>query len=274
MSLVTAHQHTTSDTRTAPYQYVHRKVPEITAAFWIVKLLTTAMGEATSDFLVAKFNPYVAVTMGFVVFALALIVQFAVRRYIAWVYWFAVSMVAVFGTMAADGLHIQLGVPYIAAASLFAIALVAVFTAWQRSERTLSIHSITTRRREIFYWLTILATFALGTALGDLTATTFGLGYFSAGIVFAGLFLLPAIIYWFTRKHEVLCFWAAYVLTRPLGASVADWAGKPKNAGGLGYGDGHVAVVLACIIIIMVGCLALNRPGHRTPAHTRTSNVS
>jgi uncharacterized membrane-anchored protein len=236
-----------------------RKVPEITAFFWIVKLLTTAMGEATSDFLVFRFNPYLAVFLGGVALAFALFLQFSVRKYNAWIYWFAVSMVAVFGTMAADGLHIQLHVPYIASTIFFAVVLAAVFTVWHQSEKTLSIHSITTRRREVFYWLTILSTFALGTAAGDLTATTFGLGYFTAGLLFTGFILVPAIVYWITRKHEILWFWMAYVLTRPLGASFADWTSKPRSVGSLAYGDGHVAIVLSIIIFIFVAYLAITR---------------
>jgi uncharacterized membrane-anchored protein len=229
-----------------------RKVPEITVLFWATKLLTTAMGEAASDFLVFKINPYVAVTLGGIALAIALALQFSTRRYSAWVYWLAVSMVAVFGTMAADGLHIQLGVPYIASSILFAVVLAAVFAAWHKSEKTLSIHTINSRRREMFYWLTVLATFALGTATGDLTATTLGLGYFSAGLLFTGLIALPAIAYWLFNLNQVLAFWLAYILTRPLGASFADWMSKPRSIGGLGWGDGHVAVGLA---ILIVGCV-------------------
>jgi uncharacterized membrane-anchored protein len=236
-----------------------RKVPEITAFFWVIKLLTTAMGEATSDFLVANYNPYIAVFFGGVALALALFIQFSARRYNAWIYWFTVSMVAVFGTMAADGLHIQLHVPYIASTTFFAVVLAIVFKAWHKSEKTLSIHSINTRRREVFYWLTVLSTFALGTAAGDLTATTVGLGYFTAGLLFCGLILVPAVIYWITRKHEILWFWTAYVLTRPLGASFADWTSKPHSVGGLNDGDGHVAIVLSVVIILLVAYLAVTR---------------
>lgn len=236
-----------------------RKVPQITVFFWIVKLLTTAMGEATSDFLVLKFNPYFAVAMGAVALALALILQLSVKRYIAWVYWLTVSMVAVFGTMAADGLHIQLHVPYIASTTLFAIILAGIFIAWHKSEKTLSIHSINTPRREMFYWATVLATFALGTAAGDLTATTIGLGYFSAGLLFCGLIAVPAIIYWITRRNEILWFWTAYVLTRPLGASFADWTSKSPSIGGLGWGDGHVSIFLSLVIIIFIFYLSITR---------------
>lgn len=240
-------------------QQTLRKVPEITIIFWIAKLLTTAMGEATSDFLVFKINPYVAVTLGAVSLAVALAIQFSVRRYIPWVYWLAVSMVAVFGTMAADGLHIQLGVPYIASTAFFAIVLAIVFIVWHKSEKTLSIHSINTRRREMFYWFTVLATFALGTAAGDLTATTVGLGYFSSGLLFAGLIVLPAIAYWLFGLNEILCFWVAYVLTRPLGASFADWMGKSRTIGGLGWGNGHVSIALTIVIIVLVVYLSLTR---------------
>ena len=145
------------------------KVPEITALFWVIKILTTGMGEATSDFL-AQGNLVVAGVAGFAGFAVALWLQFRVRRYSAVVYWLAVAMVAVFGTMAADGLHVGLGIPYLATTIFYAALLALVLYRWHRSEGTLSIHSITTRRRETYYWLTVLATFALGTATGDLTA--------------------------------------------------------------------------------------------------------
>lgn len=227
-------------------------MPEITALFWVTKLLTTAMGEAASDFLVFKINPYLAVMLGGVALVTALMLQFSSRRYTPWVYWLTVSMVAVFGTMAADGLHVQLGVSYTASAVLFAVVLAAVFAVWQKAEKTLSIHTITSRRREIFYWLTVLATFALGTATGDLTAMTFGLGYFSSGLLFTGLIALPALAYWLFGLNEVLAFWLAYILTRPLGASFADWASKPHSIGGLAHGDGHVAIGLA---ILIVGCV-------------------
>jgi len=236
-----------------------RKVPEITAFFWIIKLLSTAMGEATSDFLVNDYNHYLAVLVGAVALAIALCIQFKTDRYNAWAYWLTVSMVAVFGTMAADGLHIQLHVPYATSTVIFAFVLAAVFIAWQKVEGTLSIHTITTRRRELFYWATILATFALGTAAGDLTATTLGLGYFSAGLLFTGLILIPAIVFYFTKKHAILWFWMAYILTRPLGASFADWTSKPKGISGLNLGGGHVAIVLTIIIVIFVAYLAISK---------------
>src|SRR5579863_2046116 len=166
-----------------------RKVPEITALFWIIKLLTTAMGESTSDYLVYQINPYVAVVLGCIGLVIALALQLRVRRYIPWVYWLAVVMVAIFGTMAADVAHIVLGIPYLISTICFASALAIIFGIWYASEKTLSIHTIYSGRRELFYWATVIATFALGTAASDLTATNH-LGYFPSVILFAALFAL------------------------------------------------------------------------------------
>lgn len=235
------------------------KVPEITIYFWIVKLLSTAMGEATSDYLVYHINPYVAVMLGFVGFVIALVLQFSVKGYIAWVYWLFVLMVAIFGTMVADVTHIVLGVPYYASTIAFAIILTLVFTTWYKVEGTLSIHSIYTRRREMFYWAAVLATFAMGTATGDMTAMTFHLGYLPSGILFIVLFLLPGVGYFLFRLNPIFAFWFAYVITRPLGASFADWFSKPKNITGLGYGDGIVAAVFTVLIVLFVGYLTVSK---------------
>ncbi len=234
------------------------KVPEITIYFWIAKLLSTAMGEATSDFLVYQIDPYVAVILGCLGFVAALALQFWVRRYIAWIYWLAVVMVAVFGTMAADVLHVVLHIPYVVTAGFFAISLAAVFIVWYAAERTLSIHTIYTGRREFFYWTTVVATFALGTAAGDLTAATLGLGYGSSLVVFAIVFAVPGLAYWRFGLNGTFAFWFAYVVTRPLGASLADWTGK-SYLGGLGLGDGRVAVVLTMLIVIVVAYLSFSR---------------
>jgi uncharacterized membrane-anchored protein len=235
------------------------RVPEVTAYFWIIKGLSTAMGESTSDYLVHALNPVLAVGVGFVAFVAALALQFSRRRYVAWTYWFAVLMVGVFGTMAADVLHVGLGVPYIVSSILYAIVLAAVFVAWQRTEKTLSIHSIDTPRREAFYWAAVVATFAMGTAVGDLTAVTLHLGYFYSMVIFAAAICVPAAGYRWLRWNPILSFWAAYVITRPLGASFADWAGKPVSATGLGWGDGRVALVLTALIACLVGYLAVTR---------------
>jgi uncharacterized membrane-anchored protein len=228
------------------------KVPEITVVFWVAKLLTTAMGESTSDFLVNQMNPVVAVVLGTLVLAGVLAFQVGTDRYIPWVYWLAVLMVAIVGTMAADVLHKQIGVPYVLSSVLFALVLAGVFVAWHRVEGTLSVHSITSTRRELFYWAAVMSTFALGTALGDFTATTLGLGYFPSVVLFAGLMLVPAIGFRSGLLNEVVAFWTAYVLTRPLGASIADWLGKSTEASGVGLGDGRVAVGLGVLIVACV----------------------
>jgi uncharacterized membrane-anchored protein len=243
------------------------KVPEVTIYFWIVKILTTALGESTSDYLVSHIDPVFAVGLGFLGFAVAIVLQFSVRKYIPWVYWFAALMVAIFGTMAADVLHVAFGIPYAVSATFFAVALVIIFIIWYASEKTLSIHSVSTFRREIFYWLTVLATFALGTATGDLTATTFGFGYLSSGIIFAVLIAIIAAAHYIAKaimgaehrhlsRNAVLAFWLAYILTRPLGASFADWMGKPQIAGGLGWGDGFVSIILFIPLLCCVWYLA------------------
>ncbi len=235
------------------------KVPEITAYFWILKLLTTAMGEATSDYLVNRINPFVAVGFGAIFFLLALAVQFASTTYVAWRYWLTVVSVAVFGTMCADALHIQFHVPYAVTSVLFAVVLACVFIVWDRTEHTLSIHTINTPRRELFYWATVLSTFALGTAAGDLLATTLGLGYFSAGLLFAALIGVTALAYWRLRFSAVAAFWTAYVLTRPVGASFADWTDKTHAVGGLNWGDGPVGACLTVAIVVFVLYLQLTK---------------
>ena len=235
------------------------RVPEITVYFWVIKALSTAMGESTSDYLVHAFSPATAVGMGFVTFVAALWLQFSMRRYLAWTYWLAVVMVGVFGTMAADVLHVGFKVPYPASSALYGVVLLAVFVSWQRTEKTLSIHSIDSARREAFYWAAVVATFAMGTAVGDLTATTLHLGYFASGLLFAALIAVPAVGYWRFNWNPIFSFWFAYVVTRPFGASFADWLGKPQSVGGLGWGNGRVAIGLAFLIFCLVAFLAITR---------------
>jgi uncharacterized membrane-anchored protein len=236
-----------------------RKVPEITFSFWFVKLLTTGLGEVFSDFLVRQFNPIIAVIGGAVGFVVALALQLLVPKYIAGVYWLVVVMVAIFGTMAADVLHVALGVPYLISTTFFVIALAAVFGVWYASEQTLSIHSISSTRREVFYWAAVITTFALGTAAGDMTANTMQLGYFASGALFSVLIGLSAIAYWRFDLQEVPAFWIAYILTRPLGASFADWVGRDRLAGGLGVGTGWVSLGLSVVIVLAVGYLSIPR---------------
>ena len=235
-----------------------RKVPQITVYFWIVKLLTTAMGESTTDYFVFQINPYVAVIVASIGLLVALVLQLRARRYVPWIYWLAVVMVAVFGTMAADVLHVVLGIPYVVSTVFFASALTVVFVAWYATERTLSIHTIYGGRRELFYWAMVMATFALGTAAGDMTAATLGLGYFPSVLLFVVLFAIPGLAHWLLGFNPVAAFWFAYVVTRPLGASFADWLGKPI-LGGLGLGDGKIALVLGTLIVAAVGYLSASR---------------
>jgi uncharacterized membrane-anchored protein len=232
------------------------KVPEVTVAFWIAKVLTTGMGEAASDYLTRAMDPPIAVGLGFAGFAAAIALQFATRRYRTWVYWLAVAMVGVFGTMAADVLHVGLGVPYIASTAFYMVALAVIFGVWYATERSLSIHSIRTPRREFFYWATVLATFALGTAAGDLTATTMHLGYLASGVLFAVAIAVPAVA-WRLGLNPILTFWAAYIVTRPLGASFADWVAVPHYRGGLNAGYGPVTVVMVAAIALLVGYLSV-----------------
>lgn len=246
------------------------RVPEVTAYFWLVKALSTAMGESTSDWSVHAIDPVIAVLLGFCAFVAALSLQFWVRRYIAWTYWLAVCAVGVFGTMCADVLHVRFGVPYVVSTVLYAVLLAAVFFAWDRTERTLSFHEIDTVRRELFYWAAVVATFAMGTALGDLTATSFGLGYFASMIVFGAVIAVPAIGYRSLRWNSIFCFWFAYVATRPLGASFADWLGKPAASRGLGLGSGPVALVLALTIFAFVAYLAVTRRDVQDAVRTNT----
>lgn len=236
------------------------RVPEITVLFWVIKAFTTALGESTSDFMVHVMNPVLAVFIGFVAFVGALMLQFRAGRYIAWTYWFTVAMVGIFGTMAADVLHVQFHLAYSVTTVLYAVILIAVFSSWQLTEHTLSFHSVDTVRREAFYWAAVGATFAMGTAVGDFTATTLKLGYFPSALLFAGLIAIPAVGYRWLRWNAVLTFWWAYVMTRPLGASIADGFGKAKRVSGMGYGDGKVALVFAGLIVVLVAYLAIAKP--------------
>ena len=219
------------------------------------------MGEATSDFLVRVMNPYLAVGLGAVLFTVAFAAQLSVRRYVVWVYWLAVVGVGVFGTMVADALHVGLGVPYEVSAPLFAVTLAVVLVTWYATERTLSIHTIWTTRRELFYWATVVVTFALGTAAGDLTAATFGLGYLASGFLFLAVIAIPAVGYGLLRMNAVLAFWFAYILTRPVGASFADWLGFPRSAGGLGVGHGTVSLVTTIMIVVCVAVMSATSRG-------------
>jgi uncharacterized membrane-anchored protein len=243
---------------------VAAKVPEVIFLFWVTKILTTAGGEATSDYLKTWGNIAGGGTeVGLFVIGLAL--QFGTRQYRAIAYWFFAYAIAIFGTGVSDFLHLDVGIPYAGTTLLWAVVLLAIFWVWHRSERTLSIHSITTRRRECFYWATVFATFALGTALGDFTANALGLGYLASGIFFGIVILIPAVAWWRLGMNAVAAFWFAYVVTRPLGASFADYISKPPNTSGFGFGDGPTAVVFTLAVAVLVLYLAIVRPDIQQP---------
>jgi uncharacterized membrane-anchored protein len=190
---------------------------------------------------------------------IGLVWQFRVRRYTAAAYWFLAYAIAIFGTGVSDTLHLTVGIPYAGTTALWAIVLAGIFVAWYRSERTLSIHSIVTRRREAFYWSTVFATFALGTALGDFTATTLGLGYLSSIAAFFVLIMIPAVAWRGFGLNAVVAFWSAYVVTRPLGASAADYVSKARSLSGLGFGDGRTALIAAVAVAVGAAYLAITR---------------
>jgi uncharacterized membrane-anchored protein len=252
-------------TSTSTARRVMTKVPEITAIFWVLKLLTTGMGESMSDFLGQHSVP-IAAAIGIFGLWFAIWLQMRQREYRAPFYWFAVMMVAIFGTMAADGIHDGASIPYAVTTPLFALVTAAIFWRWYRSEGTLSIHSITTRRREGFYWAAVLATFALGTAAGDLTALSLNLGFFPSVVLFASVMAIPAIGWWRLHMNPIVAFWFAYIVTRPLGASFADGFSKHGNTG-LGLGDGTVSALALVVFIALVAYVEITKCDIQSEVH-------
>jgi uncharacterized membrane-anchored protein len=246
------------------------KVPEITAVFWILKLLTTAAGEATSDYL-STHNRIVGAFVEIVILVIALLLQFSCRRYFAPAYWFLALAIAISGTGVSDVMHLTFGIPYAGTTAFWTVLLMIVFWQWHRSERTLSIHSITTRKREIYYWCTVFATFALGTALGDLTATPLHLGYLASAFTFIAVILIPAVGWWRFRLNDVVAFWFAYVVTRPIGASFADYFSKPHDLSGANFGDAPTAAVLLIAVVVLVAYVAIARVDIQSPAGESSS---
>jgi uncharacterized membrane-anchored protein len=239
---------------------VAAKVPEITLLFWVIKILTTAGGEATSDYLALDLGSRLeagCIEAG--IFVVALVLQFRTRRYVAAAYWLLAYAIAIFGTGVADAMHLFIGIPYAGTTALWAVVLALIFFLWYRSEHTLSIHSIVTRRRETYYWCVVFATFALGTALGDFTATAAHLGYLASGIMFFVIILIPAVAWSRFGLNPVVAFWFAYVVTRPLGASFADYFSKPHSISGANYGDATVAVVATIMVAVLVGYVSVTR---------------
>lgn len=254
------------------------KVPEVFLLFWLVKLLTTGIGESGADFLGTVSIPLAAV-VGIGGFFAALALQLRSGRYHPVRYWTTVLTVALFGTMIADGPHVALGTPYYVDSAIYLVLLCGLLTWWRRSEGALSVHSITTARRERFYWGTVLLTFGLGTALGDTTAIDLGLGFGWSIVLFGALILVPlALALWRAGLNATVAFWASYVLTRPLGASVADWLGKRPADGGLGWGDGTVTGLGLLLFVALVAYLTLTRAdvdahGAETDTETETDGI-
>lgn len=249
------------DTTKATAVAMLNKVPEVTIFFWIIKICATTVGETAADFLAENLNLGLTTTtfiMGGLL-AVALVFQFRARRYIPAIYWLTVVLISVVGTLITDNLVDNFGVSLKVTTTIFAIALAVTFSVWYSSERTLSIHTIHTTKREGFYWSAILFTFALGTAAGDLVAESLNLGYWKSALMFGGMIALIGLAYRYLKLNAVLAFWLAYILTRPLGASIGDFLSQPRSAGGLGLGTTGTSAVMLTIILVLVIYLGVTR---------------
>lgn len=236
------------------------KVPEVTAYFWIIKVLCTTVGETAADYLNTNLGFGLTGTslVTGVLLVAALVAQFAARRYVPWRYWVTVALVSIFGTLVTDNLTDRLKVRLEVSTVVFAALLAMTFGLWFATDRTLSIHSIRTRRREVFYWLAVLCSFALGTAAGDLMAERLGLGYSKTGFIIAGLIAVTALV-WRLGMHPVLGFWLVYVFTRPLGASIGDFLSQDRSVGGLGLGTTVTSVLFLGAILVVVVYLTISK---------------
>ncbi|HTK61701.1 MAG TPA: hypothetical protein VL595_04960, partial [Pseudonocardia sp.] len=257
----------------APSRQLLNKVPEVTVYFWVIKVLCTTVGETAADFLNVNLNLGLTVTSIVMTMLLAVAMAFQIRgdRYVPWMYWLTVALISVVGTLVTDNLSENLGVPLEVTTVVFTVVLGGVFAWWYSSEGTLSIHSIVTRRREGFYWLTILFTFALGTAAGDLMAEVLGLGYLVTGIIVA-LIIVAAAAAWRFGLNPVLAFWIIYILTRPLGASIGDGLTQPTDQGGLGLGATTTSVIFTAAILVLVTYLSLTKADVITGARVAKSS--
>jgi uncharacterized membrane-anchored protein len=245
----------------APPRTLLSRVPEVTIFFWIIKILATTVGETAADNLNETLGfglTWTTVVMA-ALLAVTLFFQFRMQRYVAGVYWLAVVLISVVGTLITDNLTDRFGVSLYLSTAVFSVLLAATFFAWWRKEGTLSIHSIITARREGFYWLAILFTFALGTAAGDLFGETMGLGYFPSVLIFAGIIAAITIAHLGLRANAVLAFWLAYILTRPLGASIGDWMSQAKADGGLALGTTGTSLIFLAAILIVVSYLSVTK---------------
>ena len=230
------------------------KVPEVTLYFWIIKIMATTVGETAADFLNTNLNlglTNTSLLMGALLIA-ALVWQVRTRKYVPWIYWVAVVLISVVGTLITDNITDHFGIPLQVTTAIFAAALAAVFAAWYASEKTLSIHTIVTTRRELYYWAAILFTFALGTAAGDLVAETMKLGYLISALSFGAGIALVTLVYFVFKRGPISAFWIAYILTRPFGASFGDLLSQPKSNGGLGLGTVGTSVIFLTVIVGLI----------------------
>lgn len=230
------------------------KVPEITIFFWIIKILATTVGETAADFLNVNLNFGLTATtyVMSILLVITLFFQFKQKQYVPTIYWLAVVMISVVGTLITDNLVDNYGIPLTTTTAVFAVALGITFLVWYYNEKTLSIHSIRTSKREAFYWLAILFTFALGTAAGDLVSEGLNIGYFNSIILFSGLICITGFAYYRFKLNAVLAFWIAYILTRPLGASIGDALSQPGSAGGLALGTVYTSAIFLVTIMAVV----------------------
>lgn len=231
------------------------RVPKVTVEFWLIKVMAVTMGETAADYLAVNLGLGLSTTSWIMVgvLAVALILQFAQKRYVPWAYWLAVVLISVVGTLVSDNLVDNFGVKLQTTTICFSIALIVTFAIWYLIEKTLSIRTIFTTKREIFYWFALLFTFALGTSAGDWVAEGFGLGYVQTGLIFAAVIVAIALAYYVFKIDGVLAFWLIYILTRPLGASFGDLLSQPIEYGGLGFGTIVTSLLfLGCIIALVI----------------------
>jgi uncharacterized membrane-anchored protein len=228
---------------------VLNKMPEVTIYFWIIKIMATTVGETAADFLSVNLNFGLTITSYFMsgLLVIALLTQVRAKQYVPWIYWLAVALISIVGTLISDNLVDNLGVSLEATTILFSGALFATFLAWYASEKTLSIHTVYTSKRELFYWAAILFTFALGTTAGDLA------------LIFAGIIALVTLAYYVFKANAILAFWIAYILTRPFGASCGDWLSQPTSNGGLGLGTAGTSAIFLTIIVGFVYYLSITK---------------
>lgn len=252
---------------------MQNKIPAVTIFFWIIKIMATTVGETGADFLI--FNAHLGLSLtsllAGVVLAIFLWIQLRTRKYIPWIYWTTVVMVSIFGTLVTDNLVDNFGVPLKVTTVIFLVALIATFVIWYAREKTLSILTVNTHRRELFYWTAILLTFALGTAAGDLVAEGLKLGYAVSALVFGSLIAVVGLLYYFFKSGATLSFWIAYILTRPFGASSGDLLSQEPAKGGLGLGTVgtsglFLVVILALVIYLTVSNKDDKAVGEKTPA--------